>query len=76
MIYVLDVCAIIALLLHEVGEAVVWNHLNDPTATCFVHSINLCEVYYDFYRDSGEPAAQSAIDDIRCLGRLSAQIST
>lgn len=70
MIYVLDACAIIALLRREVGEAVVWNCLSDHASTCLVHSINLCEVYYDFYRDSGELAAQSAVNDIQALGAV------
>lgn len=57
MIYVLDACAMIALLLQENGEEVVWAHLLEKDATCLAHSINLCEVFYDFYRDSGEVAA-------------------
>jgi PIN domain nuclease of toxin-antitoxin system len=49
MIYVLDACAMIALLLREPGEEVVWAHLLEKDATCFAHSVNLCEVFYDFY---------------------------
>jgi PIN domain nuclease of toxin-antitoxin system len=67
VIYVLDACAMIALLRRELGETVVWRHLNDPTATCYAHAINFCEVYYDFYRDAGEPEAQSAINDLKSL---------
>jgi PIN domain nuclease of toxin-antitoxin system len=65
MIYVLDACAMIALLLREPGEEVVWAHLLDKDATCFAHSLNLCEVFYDFYRVSGEAAAAEAIEDLR-----------
>ena len=68
MIYVLDACAMIALLLREPGEEVVWAHLLEKDATCFAHSLNLCEVFYDFYRDSGEAAAVEAIEDLRWLG--------
>lgn len=68
MIYVLDACAMIALLRRELGEDVVWSYLNDPTSTCYAHAINFCEVYYDFYRDSGDMAAQSAINDLMALG--------
>ena len=68
MICVLDACAAIALLRRELGEAVVWAHLSDPKAICFAHAINLCEIYYDFYRDTGESAAESAIDDLKALG--------
>ena len=28
----------------------------------------LCEVFYDFYRDSGEAAASEAIEDLKWLG--------
>ncbi len=68
MIYVLDACAMIALLLREPGEEVVWTHLLENDATCFAHSLNLCEVFYDFYRESGEAAAIGAIEDPRWLG--------
>lgn len=46
----------------------VWAHLLEKDASCVAHSINLCEVFYDFYRDSGEAAANEAIEDIRWLG--------
>jgi PIN domain nuclease of toxin-antitoxin system len=68
MNYVLDACAMIALLLQEPGEEVVWSCLLEKDATCFAHSMNLCEVFYDFYRDSGETAASEAIEDLRWLG--------
>lgn len=68
MIYVLDACAMIALLLQEPGEEIVWAHLLEKDATCVAHSLNLCEVFYDFYRDSGEAAASGAIEDLKWLG--------
>ncbi|HEX8922884.1 MAG TPA: hypothetical protein VF766_15525 [Pyrinomonadaceae bacterium] len=68
MIYVLDACAMIALLRRETGETVVWEHLTNPTAACHAHAINFCEVYYDFYRAAGETAAQSAFHDLKSLG--------
>ena len=40
MIYVLDACAMIALVLQEPGEEVVWARLLEMDATCFAHSIN------------------------------------
>jgi hypothetical protein len=55
-------------LLQEPGEEVVWARLLEPQDTCFAHSLNLCEVFYDFYRDSGEAAAIGAIEDLRWLG--------
>jgi PIN domain nuclease of toxin-antitoxin system len=68
MIYVLDACAMIALLRREPGEDVVWDCLIDPAAICYAHAINLCEVFYDFYRDAGEMAATGAVDDLLSLG--------
>ncbi len=68
MIYVLDACAMIALLRREPGEAVVWTHLGDSNNTCLAHAINLCEVYYDFHRDAGEAAAEGAVADLKALG--------
>ena len=68
MIHVLEACAIIALLLGEPGEEVVWAHLLEKDATCLAHSLSLCEVFYDFYRDSGKAAAGEAIEDLKWLG--------
>ena len=68
MTYVLDACAMIALLLQEMGEQVVWSHLLEKDAACFAHSLNLCEVFYHFYRDSGAEAAAGAISDLKMLG--------
>ena len=68
MNYVLDACAMIALLLQEPGEEVVWSHLLEKDATCWAHSINLCEVFYNFHRESGEAAAAGAIEDLKWLG--------
>jgi hypothetical protein len=68
MNYVLDACSMIALLRREPGEAVVWDCLSDPDATCYAHAINLCEGFYDFYRDGGETAAQDAVEDLKSLG--------
>ena len=31
-------------------------------------SLNLCEVYYDFYRANGETAGRDAVSDIFALG--------
>ncbi len=72
MIYVLDACAMIAYLRSEAGADVVETALLeamlDPTTECLAHSINLCEVYYDFYRAGGEPAATSALIDLQNVG--------
>ncbi len=68
MIYVMDACAMLALLRKEPGEHVVANALADPNADCYAHAMNLCEVYYIFHRDSGEASAETAISDLKGLG--------
>lgn len=68
MIMVLDACAIIAFLRDEKGADIIEELLLDPSNECFVHAINLCEVYYDFLRASDEAAAISAINDVNLIG--------
>jgi hypothetical protein len=38
--------------------------LADPTAVCYAHSMNLCEVYYQGIRRNGIPAAKLAIESL------------
>jgi hypothetical protein len=61
MIYVPDASALQAFLRQEPGGDVVRLLLRDPANTCFAHVVNLCEVFCDFHRASGEPAAQAVI---------------
>lgn len=68
MICVLDACAMIALLRGEPGDDVVWRYVSDNRVLSLAHSINLCEVYYDFWRVGGESAAVGAINDLKALG--------
>ena len=65
---VLDANALIAYLEDEPGAALVEGILNGPTDVSFVHSINLCEVYYGARREHGEQAAQAAIAELRKAG--------
>ncbi len=65
MIYVLDACAMIAYLNNEPGADVVEAALVDPANQCLAHAINLCEVFYQFYRAGGAQAAADAIGDLR-----------
>ena len=53
MTYILDACAMIAYLRGEAGADVVSAILIDSTHEPLAHALNLCEVYYDFYRASG-----------------------
>jgi PIN domain nuclease of toxin-antitoxin system len=68
VIYILDASAIIAYLRGEPGAGVVSGILVSPVHECFVHALNLCEVYYDFHRSNGEIAARDAINDMLALG--------
>jgi PIN domain nuclease of toxin-antitoxin system len=68
MIYVLDACAMIALLGGEAGADVVENALLEAGSECVAHSINLCEVYYVVWRKGGEVAAEGAVDDLKAAG--------
>lgn len=64
---VIDACALIAFLRDEPGAEAVQNVLTHPQ-TCYAHALNLCEVYYDFWRVSTQQAAESAIADLLSLG--------
>jgi predicted nucleic acid-binding protein len=68
VIYILDASAIIAYLRGEPGADAVSAILVDPAHVCLAHALNLCEVYYDFYRSNGETAARNAINDMFALG--------
>lgn len=68
MNYILDACAMLAYLKGETGAIVVDSLLRNSEAVCYAHSINLCEVYYDFLRHSEEHIAQQAISDLYADG--------
>ena len=68
MEYVLDACAMIAYLNGEVGGDVVDRILRDSRNSCYAHSLNLCEVYYDALRASDEKTADEAIRDLLQAG--------
>jgi PIN domain nuclease of toxin-antitoxin system len=67
MIYVLDACAMIAWLSNEHGADVVDRAVRDVNSQCLAHAINLCEVFYDAYRNAGEAQAQSLLSDLRAV---------
>lgn len=68
MIYVLDACAIVAYLNGEPGGDVVEKALLEQNSECLAHAINLCEVYYLFYRAGGEAASAKALADLSDVG--------
>jgi PIN domain nuclease of toxin-antitoxin system len=67
-VYILDACAMIALFKKEEGWEKVAGILNEPEGCCYMHAVNLCEVFYDYRKTDSEEAAQSAIDTILNLG--------
>jgi predicted nucleic acid-binding protein len=67
-VYVLDACALIALLNHENGaEKVVFAYkkAEKGEAKIIINRINLFEVYYGFYRDKGEKYADNVVDNVK-----------
>ena len=68
MIYILDASAMIAFLRDETGAEVVSAALTDADSNSVAHALNMCEVYYDFHRASGESVADNAIEDLENLG--------
>jgi predicted nucleic acid-binding protein len=66
--YVLDASAMVAYLAGEPGAIVVDAMLNDRDATCYAHSVNLCEVFYDAVRKTDVRQARETIADLKNAG--------
>jgi len=64
----MDAGALIAFLKREIGADGVEALLLDEDNLCSVHALNMCEVYYDFYREHGESGAEAAIDALLSTG--------
>ena len=65
--YVLDACAVIALLQDELGADIVadaLNSANEGQAEILMHKANFLEVYYDLYRVLGKDKANEIKDKI------------
>ena len=66
--YVLDACALIALLCDEQGADIVadaLNSANEGDAEIIMHKTNLLEVYYDLYRTLGKDKAYDVLNKIK-----------
>ncbi|MDR1440297.1 MAG: PIN domain-containing protein [Clostridiales bacterium] len=64
-IYVLDACALVALIKGEDGADVVWDILSRAMsggAAVLMHELNLLEVYYGFYRERGKDYAEQKVE--------------
>ena len=67
---VLDASAMIAYLRGEPGADQVRRSLALEPPNCLAHSVNLCEVFYDFLKTGEEKSAQTALDDLRSVGLI------
>lgn len=65
---VFDACAAIAFFRGEAGAEVVERYLLESQYDCMIHSMNLCEIYYDFYRSSGEAFAETIVNELQEAG--------
>ena len=66
-VYVLDACALIALLKNEEGAdvvAAVYKQAESSEATLIMNRVNLLEVYYGFYHSDGKEYADKIMDGI------------
>ena len=69
-IYVLDACALIAVLSNENGAdkvVDVYKKVISGEAKLVMNAVNLLEVYYDDYRFHGKEAADKMIANVRAL---------
>jgi predicted nucleic acid-binding protein len=64
---VLDACSVIAWARKEQGAQVV-EALMLTTTDVYMHTANLCEVYYDFLRVEGLQTAESVVADLLSMG--------
>ena len=58
MIFVFDSSAVIALVRDEPGADEVETLLASEEHECFIHALNMCEVYYDHVRRDGRASAR------------------
>ena len=68
-IFVLDACALLAVVRNEEGANIVseaYIKAANESAQIFINRINLLEVYYDFYRHKGEKYANDFVKKIEC----------
>jgi PIN domain nuclease of toxin-antitoxin system len=68
MNYILDSSALIAFLNGESGANIVQNLLDDPNAVCYAHAVNICEVYYGFFREKDQTTAEVVVNDLISIG--------
>jgi PIN domain nuclease of toxin-antitoxin system len=67
MIYIHDASALIAYLRNEPGAQGIADVLLEQDSRHFVHAVNLCEVYYNAIRASGQVDAETALTELASL---------
>lgn len=65
---VFDACSLIAVLRLEPNHETVLRLLANKENDCFIHSANLCEVFYETARESGESRAEEVVDYVLNMG--------
>jgi PIN domain nuclease of toxin-antitoxin system len=66
-IFVLDACALVALLKNEIGAdnvAAAYKKAESGDAKIIMNRVNLLEVYYGYYRDSGKEYAEKIMTGV------------
>ncbi|MGK7899049.1 MAG: PIN domain-containing protein [Xenococcus sp. (in: cyanobacteria)] len=65
---ILDACAVIAFFQDEEGGDVVEGFLMNSEHHCYIHVVNLCEVYYDFIRRNDQVYADQMVNELKLTG--------
>lgn len=52
----------------EAGADRTLEALTEPGSVCYVHFMNLCEIYYLYYRRGGMGAAEAIVQDLLDMG--------
>lgn len=65
--FILDACSLIAFLNAERGGERVKILFEDTGNRIYVHMVNLCEVYYGFYKMDGEEQADAVLENLNIL---------
>lgn len=68
--FVLDACALIALINQESGHEIVLDLLSQAEqgkVSVSMHALNLCEVYYDCLRASGNKVAEKLLKTLQTM---------
>ena len=68
MNYSLDAGPLMAYLNNETGAEQTENVLTEPESLCYMHFMNLCEIYYLYYRRGGVGVADAIVQDLLDIG--------